>query len=179
MLVKTNKAQVYCKHKTEFKMESYLTQVTTTSHRRASIKLRLNDHILDIESGRHVRSKINRENRTCRLCGKPDKQVWSQIVDDIRNCFCGVNFSCHGVASSLNVGWETLVTRWPSFVMEWSSLVREWQSSVMAWSCLVVGWPSFVMAWSCLVMPWPSLVMVWLSLVIEWPSLLWLWRGHL
>ena len=35
MLVQTNKSLVYCKHKSEFKMESYLTQVTNTSHRRA------------------------------------------------------------------------------------------------------------------------------------------------
>ena len=32
MLVKTKKSLVYCKHKTEFKMESYLTQVKNTSH---------------------------------------------------------------------------------------------------------------------------------------------------
>ena len=39
MLVKTNKPLVYRKHKAEFKMESYLTQVTNTSHRRALTKL--------------------------------------------------------------------------------------------------------------------------------------------
>ena len=39
MLVKTNKSLVYRNHKTEFKMESYLTQVTNTSHRRALTKL--------------------------------------------------------------------------------------------------------------------------------------------
>ena len=39
MLVKTNTSLVYRKHKTEFKMESYLTQVTNTSHRRALTKL--------------------------------------------------------------------------------------------------------------------------------------------
>ena len=39
-----NKSLVYRKHKTEFKMESYLIQVTDTSQRRALTKLRLSDH---------------------------------------------------------------------------------------------------------------------------------------
>ena len=44
---------------TEFKMESYLTQVTNTSHRRALTKLRSSDRKLEIEDGRHIRPKIN------------------------------------------------------------------------------------------------------------------------
>ena len=56
-------------------MESYLSQVTNTSHRRALTNLRLSGHKLKIESGRHIRPKINRENRTCMLCSKPDKQA--------------------------------------------------------------------------------------------------------
>ena len=81
MLVKTNKSLVYRKHKTEFKMKSYLTQVTNTSHRRALTKLRLSDQKLEIESGRHIRPKINRENRTCKLCSKPNKQA--PIKDEV------------------------------------------------------------------------------------------------
>ena len=61
MLVKTNKSLVYRKHKTEFKMESYLTLVTNTSHGRTLAKLRLSDHKLEIESGRHIRPKINKK----------------------------------------------------------------------------------------------------------------------
>ena len=76
MLVKTNKSLVYRKDKTEFKMESYLTQVTNTSHRTALTKLRLSDHKLEIESGR---LKINRENRSCKLCSKPNKQA---LIED-------------------------------------------------------------------------------------------------
>ena len=59
MLVKTNKSLVYRKNKTEFKMESHLTQVTNTNHRTALTKLRLSDHKLKIGSGRHIRPKIN------------------------------------------------------------------------------------------------------------------------
>ena len=55
ILVKTNKSLVYCEHKAEFKMESYLTQVTNASHRKALTKLRLSDHKLEIERGRHIR----------------------------------------------------------------------------------------------------------------------------
>ena len=75
MLVKTDKSLVYCKYKTEFEMELYQTQVTNTGHRRALTKLRLSDHKLEIENGRHIRPKINRENRTCKLCSKPNKQA--------------------------------------------------------------------------------------------------------
>ena len=59
MLVKINMSLVYRRHKTEFKMESYLTQVTNTSHGRALAKLRLSDHKLEIESGRYISHKIN------------------------------------------------------------------------------------------------------------------------
>ena len=59
MSVKTNKSLVYRKHKSEFKMESYLTQVTNTSHRRALTKFRSSDHKLEIECGRHIRPTIN------------------------------------------------------------------------------------------------------------------------
>ena len=79
MLVKTNKSLVYRTHKTEFKMESYLTQATNTGHGRVT-KLRLSDHKLEIESGRHIRPKINRENRTCKLCSKPNKQAPIVII---------------------------------------------------------------------------------------------------
>ena len=75
MSAKTSKSLAHRKHKTEFKMESYLTQVINTSHRRALTKLRLSDHKLGVENGRHIRSKIKRENRTCKLCSKPDKQA--------------------------------------------------------------------------------------------------------
>ena len=46
-------------NKTEFKMETYLTQVTHTSHRRTLTKLRLSDHKLEIENGRHIRPNTN------------------------------------------------------------------------------------------------------------------------
>ena len=71
-------------------MESYLTQVTNTSHRRALTKLRLSDHKLEIECGRHIRPKINRENRTCMLCSKPNKQT--PIEDEVHLIITCDNF---------------------------------------------------------------------------------------
>ena len=62
-------------------MESNLTQVANTGHRRTLTKLQLSDHKLEIESGRHIRPKINREYGTCKLCSKPDKQV--PIEDEV------------------------------------------------------------------------------------------------
>ena len=50
-------------------MESYLTQVTNTSHRRALTKLQLSDHKLELEGGRsiekieHVSFVVNQTNR--------------------------------------------------------------------------------------------------------------------
>ena len=72
---------IYSKHKSEFKMESYVTQVTNTSHRRALTKLPLSDHKLEIQCRRHIRPKINRENRTCNLCSKLNKQA--PIEDEV------------------------------------------------------------------------------------------------
>ena len=68
-------------------MESHLAQVTNTNHKRALTKLRLSDHKLEIENGRHIRPKINRENRTCKLCSKQDKQVpIEDVVHFITRC---------------------------------------------------------------------------------------------
>ena len=69
--------------------------------------------------------------------------LWSQIVDNIRDSFRGVDFSCHGVVPCLVVGWTTLVIGWSSLVMERPSLV-------VGWLFLVMGWPSLVMEQSSL-----------------------------
>ena len=47
----------------------------------------LSDHKLEIESGRHIRPKINRENKTCKLCSKPSKQAPIEVeVHFITRC---------------------------------------------------------------------------------------------
>ena len=88
-----------------------------------------------------------------------DHFLWSQIVDNIRDSFRGVDFSCHGVVSCLVVGWTTLVIGWSSLVMERPSLVVGWLS-------LVMGWPSLVMEQSSLAVGWSSLVVVGSSFVV-------------
>ena len=106
-----------------------------------------------------------REQRFLKLSLRPLKpleiysNLWSQIVDNIRDSFRGVDFSCHGVVSCLVVGWTTLVIGWSSLVMERPSLVVGWLS-------LVMGWPSLVMEQSSLVVGWSSLVVVGSSFVV-------------
>ena len=46
------------------------------------IKRRLSDHNLEIESGRHIRPKINQENRACMFCSNTDKQA--SIEDEVQ-----------------------------------------------------------------------------------------------
>ena len=92
MLIKTNKSLVCHKHKIEFKMESYLTQLINTSHRRKLTKLQLSDHKLEIESGRHIRPKINSENKSCKLCSEPDKQA--PVEDEVHFITRNVIISC-------------------------------------------------------------------------------------
>ena len=58
----------YRKHKLNIKLEPYLLQVRNKKHRRMLAKLRLSDHKLEIETGRHQRPKIDQDKRICRLC---------------------------------------------------------------------------------------------------------------
>ena len=69
-----------------------------------------------------------------------------------RICFRGVDYSCHRMAPSLAVGWESFVVEWPSLVMEWPCLVVGWSFLIVEWPCLVVGWSFLVVEWPCLVM---------------------------
>ena len=63
-----SKARTYAKHKTEYKYETYLDLVKIRRHRVALTKLRLPDHILMIEVGRHRRPKLDIEQRLCKDC---------------------------------------------------------------------------------------------------------------
>ena len=68
----TNKSLTY-KHKTELKLEPYLTQVTDISHRKVLTNLSLSDNRLEIKISQNQRPKISRENSNCKLCIKPRK----------------------------------------------------------------------------------------------------------
>ena len=58
MLNDTNKSINYRKHKSDIKLEPYLLQVRNRKHRTILTKIRLSDHKLEIEVGRHQKPKI-------------------------------------------------------------------------------------------------------------------------
>ena len=66
----SNKMRTYRKFKTidNYKCEDYLHQVTNTQHRIALTKLRLSNHKLAIETGRHSRPFKKPEERICPIC---------------------------------------------------------------------------------------------------------------
>ena len=66
-LEKSPKADTFRKFKTHMKFESYLLH-PDRSQRVAYTKLRLSDHKLRIEVGRHQRPKPPREDRVCFIC---------------------------------------------------------------------------------------------------------------
>ena len=68
----STKATSFNEFKTIVKCENYL-KIKNRKHRVVLTKLRLSDHILMIEKGRHSRPRMERENRLCPLC--EDRQV--------------------------------------------------------------------------------------------------------
>ena len=62
------KAISYIIFKNNIKLENYLCQIKNFKHRIALSRLRLSNHPLMIEKGRHMRPKIERNNRTCFHC---------------------------------------------------------------------------------------------------------------
>ena len=61
-----NKLRTYCKFKTEFKIENYLQDIKNPKYRKFICKLRISDHDLMIEKGRHLKMKL--EDRICKKC---------------------------------------------------------------------------------------------------------------
>ena len=61
-----------------------------------------------------------------------DLKLWSRIVDNILDCFRGVDFSCHGVRFMFSCGVGNFSHRVVILGMEWPSLV-------VGWLCLVIG----------------------------------------
>ncbi len=66
------KLQLYAKYKKEIAFESYLDNIKAPQKRRQFTKLRISDHKLEIEVGRHARPKIDRKDRLCKRCSAGD-----------------------------------------------------------------------------------------------------------
>ena len=62
------KADTYKSFKNVVKFEPYLRDIKNRKHRVAFSKLRLSDHCLMIEKGRHHRPTLPREQRKCPTC---------------------------------------------------------------------------------------------------------------
>ena len=62
------KAISFNKYKTNITLESYLAQKLNRKHKIAISRFRLSNHQLMIEKGRHMKPKIERNERLCYLC---------------------------------------------------------------------------------------------------------------
>ena len=54
----TNKLRTYRMHKSEIEIENYIKTATNFNHRKAMSRLRLSDHKLQMEAGRHSNTPI-------------------------------------------------------------------------------------------------------------------------
>ena len=65
-----SKLRTYAIFKTEIGYEKYLSDIKNPSNRKHLTKLRLSNHTLMIETGRHTKDKIKKEMRFCPFCPK-------------------------------------------------------------------------------------------------------------
>lgn len=75
--------RTYCMYKHVIEIEPYLTCGINGKYKKCISKLRVSSHQLAIETGRHQRPPVPRENRLCKFCSS------SHIDDEIHlitNC---------------------------------------------------------------------------------------------
>ena len=70
--IKPNKSLTFRLYKENVTIAPYLLHVKNRKHGRAMSKLRLSDHNLEVEVGRHTKLKTNSENKICKLCIDPN-----------------------------------------------------------------------------------------------------------
>ena len=64
----SNKLRVYRTFKTKYEYEDYLDEITNIKHRINFTKLRISNHSLEIEKGRHQRPYVKPKDRVCQTC---------------------------------------------------------------------------------------------------------------
>lgn len=64
----TSKANTFKTHKTNLTYENYLTLIPNRHFRRTLAKIRLSDHCLSIETGRHTKPPTDPDKRLCKFC---------------------------------------------------------------------------------------------------------------
>ena len=62
------KLEFYCKLKSEFALEPYLSHIENPSHRSSVTRFRISAHDLYVERGRYERPLVPRESRWCTFC---------------------------------------------------------------------------------------------------------------
>lgn len=62
------KLDTYCKIKTSFRCEKYLTILSNPQYRRHICRLRISAHRLKIETGRYSANRLERNKRICKMC---------------------------------------------------------------------------------------------------------------
>ena len=67
-LANLSKAETYKKVKSNIGLETYLSNVKNAKHRKSLSRLRLSNHQLMIEKGRHHKKPIPRTERLCKFC---------------------------------------------------------------------------------------------------------------
>ena len=67
-LANLSKAETYKKVKSNIGLEAYLSSVKNAKHRKSLSRLRLSNHQLTIEKGRHHENPIPRTERLCKFC---------------------------------------------------------------------------------------------------------------
>ena len=101
-----SKLRTYSKFKTEPGFEIYLDEVTCVKERIALTKLRLSNHVLMIEKGRHM--KIDKNRRFCPFCPnsiederhfliqcKQYKHIRQELLENVRLVFPSIHNQCH------------------------------------------------------------------------------------
>ena len=67
-IMESPKAISYSKFKQNVSLEKYLCKVKNIRHKISLTRLRLSNHCLLIETGRHLRPKLERQQRKCFIC---------------------------------------------------------------------------------------------------------------
>ena len=65
-----NKLRTFRKFKINYNLENYLIAIPVVKHRTSLTRLRISDHKLHIEKGRHTRPYTKEEERICPTCKK-------------------------------------------------------------------------------------------------------------
>ena len=67
-IMESPKAISYCKFKYNASLEKYMYTIKNVRHKIALTRLGLSNHNLRIETGRHLRPKLPRQERECFIC---------------------------------------------------------------------------------------------------------------